>query len=87
MANSKTPAEERSIILQHPHKRPYETETTVTVRTAASLGDTEGVSLLLDDGSIVTIEPVAKAPWEGLLAKLLVDKYDEPTPLYRQAKE
>jgi len=35
-----------------------------------------------------TPKPIEGArPGPGLLAKLLVDKYDEPTPLYRQAKE
>jgi hypothetical protein len=61
----KRPDEERAVILGRPDKRPYGTRAHLHLGTAASIGHTEGVCVLLHDGAIVTIEPRGKAPWEG----------------------
>jgi hypothetical protein len=65
MPQAKPPDEERSVIVRQPEKRPYGTRARAHVQTASSFGDTEGVSLLLKSGAVVTIEPRRKAPWEA----------------------
>lgn len=65
MPKIKPPGEERALIVQHPDKRPYGARARIHLQTAASIGNTEGVSLLLDSGTVVTIQPARKVPWEG----------------------
>ena len=65
MGKSKPPTQERALIVQHAAKRPYGARARIHVQTAASIGDVEGVTLLLDNGAFITIEPRKKGPWEG----------------------
>lgn len=65
MSKSKSPDEERAIILEQPAKRPYGARVRVHVQTAASLGRMEGESISLSTGALVTIAPARQAPWEG----------------------
>jgi hypothetical protein len=65
LAKTKPPREERAIIVQQPAKRPYGTRASAHLQTAISMGNTEGVCLLLDSGAFVTIEPGSKPTWEG----------------------
>jgi hypothetical protein len=65
LAKAKPPSEEHAIIVRQPAKRPYGARVRAHLQTADSVGHTEGVSILLDSGAFVTIEPSRKAPWEG----------------------
>jgi len=62
---SKSPEEERALILSHPAKRPYGARIRVHLQTAASIGHLEGVCLPLQTGTFVTLSRRAKAPWEA----------------------
>lgn len=65
MSKSKSPDEERAIILQQPTKRPYGARVRVHVQTAASVGRMDGESVPLSTGAVMTIAPARQAPWEG----------------------
>ena len=56
---------ERTLITRRDPKRPYGAKVTFHIWHAASIGDIENATLLLDSGCIATIEPARKASWEG----------------------
>jgi len=62
---TKSPEEERAIIVGKPATRRYGAEISIHLQTSASIGGIEGVCIPLSTGAVLTLSRVGKAPWEG----------------------
>lgn len=61
----KPPQEERKLILARDQRRKYGARLVFQVQRAEYIGGLENVTLLLDDGTLATIEPGRTLEWEG----------------------
>jgi hypothetical protein len=61
----RNPSDERSKIVYRPEKRRYGTKIVFQVLEKGFLGNLEYVTILLDDGTYVTLSPERQASWEG----------------------
>lgn len=65
MSKKKNGTKERMIVINQKTLRPYGVRTLVHLKTAASFGNTRGVSHFIENGQLLNIIPNEKAPWEG----------------------
>lgn len=61
----KPPPEERRIIVARDQRRKYGAELVFQVQRAEYIGELENVTLLIEDGTLATIEPGRVSTWEG----------------------
>ena len=61
----KPPAEERRLVLARDERRKYGARLTFQVQRPEYIGGLENVTLLVDDGTLATIEPGRVLSWEG----------------------
>lgn len=61
----KPPPEERKLILVQDQRRKYGARLVFQVQRAHYIGELENVTLLIDDGTLATIEPERVLEWEG----------------------
>ena len=61
----KPPPEERTLILARDQRRKYGARLVFQVQSAEYIGELENVTLLIEDGTLATIEPGRVLSWEG----------------------
>jgi hypothetical protein len=65
LKRSKSPQEERAIIIKQPSKRPYGVRLRIHVKSEYSIGNLEQVCVSLSTGAFFSMMPTKAAPWEG----------------------